>query len=152
MVASDLPTINRLERECFPNPWPASSFRDILNAENHFNIVIADPQDDPIAYLCAAFVADEVQIHNIAVAKEYRRNSLGRRLLEAAETEGRARGAFGSVLDVRSTNTAALALYGRFGYRRVGRRRGYYERPAGDALILFKPLVGKGERSDGVVS
>ena len=54
-------------------------------------------------------------------------------------------GASGSILDVRSTNTAALAMYDHLGYRRIGRRRNYYERPVSDALILFKPLIRKAE-------
>jgi ribosomal-protein-alanine N-acetyltransferase len=96
-----------------------------------------------MGYLCAQFVADEIQIHNIAIDASCRKRGYGRQLMLAAEAEGMRLGAFGAILDVRSTNTAALAMYGRLGYRRIGRRRNYYERPVGDALILFKPLIRK---------
>ena len=41
-------------------------------------------------------------------------------------------------LEVRPSNTAAIALYQGFGFREVGRRRNYYDLPKEDALILTK--------------
>jgi ribosomal-protein-alanine N-acetyltransferase len=117
----------------------------MLRAANRFNLVAVDENKNLLGYVCAQCAADEVQIHNIAIDPLHQRRGLGRRLLEAAEERGFREGAYGAVLDVRSNNTAALAMYGRFGYRRIGRRRGYYVRPRGDALILFKPLLAKGE-------
>lgn len=40
-------------------------------------------------------------------------------------------------LEVRPSNTAAIALYQGFGFREVGRRN-YYDLPKEDALILTK--------------
>ncbi|HUU46486.1 MAG TPA: ribosomal protein S18-alanine N-acetyltransferase, partial [Acidobacteriota bacterium] len=143
MTEADVPAVVLIERASFGDPWPESAFREMLAERNRFNLVLANEQDEPLGYLCAQCVADEVQIHNIAVAPDSLRRGIGRRLLAAAEAEGLRRGAFGAVLDVRGTNTAALAMYGRFGYRRIGRRRNYYVRPRGDALILFKPLIAE---------
>ncbi len=39
-------------------------------------------------------------------------------------------------LDVRESNAAARALYARFGFAEVGRRRAYYREPVEDALVL----------------
>lgn len=152
MTEADIQAVARIERASFADPWPESAFREMLAERNRFNLVLANEEDQPLGYLCAQCAADEVQIHNIAVAPEHLRRGLGRQLLTAAEAEGRRRGAFGSVLDVRTTNTAALAMYGRFGYRRIGRRRNYYARPRGDALILFKPLIAEAQKTDGMVS
>ena len=41
-------------------------------------------------------------------------------------------------LEVRPSNAAAIALYQRFGFEEVGRRRNYYDLPKEDALILTK--------------
>ena len=57
-------------------------------------------------------------------------------------TGGGARAAY---LEVRASNGVALALYARFGFREVGRRRGYYRRPVEDAVVMRAPLGAAGE-------
>ena len=145
MEPEDIPAVAELEQEAFDDPWPESAFHDMLTPKNRFNLVLTNGDACPKGYLCAKCVDDEIQIHNIAVDASCRKRGYGRELMLAAEAEGLRLGAFGSVLDVRSTNTAALAMYRHLGYRRIGRRRNYYERPVGDALILFKPLMRKAE-------
>jgi ribosomal-protein-alanine N-acetyltransferase len=39
---------------------------------------------------------------------------------------------------VRPTNEAAIALYQRYGFEEVGRRKNYYDLPKEDALILTR--------------
>jgi ribosomal-protein-alanine N-acetyltransferase len=39
-------------------------------------------------------------------------------------------------LEVRESNTAARRLYASRGFEEMGRRRGYYKRPAEDAIVL----------------
>jgi ribosomal-protein-alanine N-acetyltransferase len=41
---------------------------------------------------------------------------------------------------VRATNRAAVALYGRAGFREVGRRRGYYRDPVEDAVLMRREI------------
>ena len=43
-------------------------------------------------------------------------------------------------LEARESNHAARALYARFGFREIGRRRGYYRKPTEDALVLSLDL------------
>ena len=158
MRASDLTSVAAIEAASFSDPWPLSAFRECLCVENRINLVLANECGKIVAYLCAQCVADEIQIHNIAVAQDERRRGRGTLLLRAAEDEGMARGALCAILDVRLTNTAALVLYERRGYRPIGRRRNYYRQPVCDALILFKPLAQSNsslshqETNDGVVS
>jgi len=157
MRESDLASVTAIEAVSFSDPWPPAAFQECLGVDNRVNLVLADKSGQVVAYLCAQCVADEIQIHNIAVAEAARRQGWGTLLLRAVEDEGLARGAACAILDVRVTNTAALALYERLGYRPIGRRRGYYRQPVCDALILFKPLVPpnpsvhRQETNDGVV-
>ena len=46
-------------------------------------------------------------------------------------------------LEVRPTNTAAIALYQRFGFTEAGRRKNYYDLPKEDALILTRRFDGE---------
>ena len=160
MAAGDISVIAEMERTIFPDPWPTSSFRDALNDPHGLNLV-ALPQDGTAicAYLCAQIVVDEVHIHNVAVVPSYRRQGIGRELLEHAELEGRKQGADCCILEVRIDNSPALTMYGRLGYRRIGRRRRYYRNPVCDALVLLKILdesprgqLTSSGRTDGVVS
>lgn len=141
MEPEDIPAVAELEKGSFDDPWPESAFHEMLKPKNRFNLVITNGEACPKGFLCALFVADDIQIHNIAVDASCRKRGYGRQLMLAAEAEGLRLGALGAILEVRSTNTAALAMYGQLGYRRIGRRRNYYKRPVGDALILFKPLI-----------
>ena len=44
-------------------------------------------------------------------------------------------------LEVRESNSAARALYAALGFQQVGRRRGYYQHPSEDALLLKRDLA-----------
>ena len=77
----------------------------------------------------------------MAVRPEYRRQGVADRLLDVFCRFGQARLAF-LTLEVRPSNTAAVALYEKHGFREAGRRKNYYENPTEDALLLtkeFKP-------------
>ena len=79
------------------------------------------------------------RLYSIAVAPHLNGRGLGRRLLEAAEAEARARHCTSMRLEVHVTNTAAIARYRKSGYREFGRHRDYYE-DGGDALRFEKRL------------
>ena len=55
----------------------------------------------------------------------------------------RERGASECYLEVRESNTPAIALYEERGFTRVGLRRGYYEKPREDAAVYFKSVTGE---------
>ena len=82
-------------------------------------------------FVLARAVAGEAEILSIGVVPAHRRKGLGRRLLSTAAVEARRRGAARLFLEVASDNAPALALYRRAGFAKVGRRAGYYHRPAG---------------------
>jgi ribosomal-protein-alanine N-acetyltransferase len=136
-----------MEKAIFTDPWPITAFREALADETAINLVaICDPESDPAGYLTGQIVADELHIHNVAVAESHRRQGIGRLLLQHAERLGYRQNVTCSILEVRINNTPALAMYNRLGYRRIGRRRGYYRRPICDALVLLKILDDAGEK------
>lgn len=80
-------------------------------------------------------VAGEVQIHEVAVSPEARRQGIGRALVTALI---QACGGGEALLEVRASNAGALALYTGAGFDVVGRRPRYY--PDGeDALLMTRP-------------
>jgi ribosomal protein S18 acetylase RimI-like enzyme len=79
------------------------------------------------------------RLYSIATAPAARGQGLGARLLAAAEQAAQARGCRALRLEVRVDNAAAIALYERAGFRRIGRYEGYYEDGA-DAWRYEKTL------------
>lgn len=82
------------------------------------------------------FLADEAHVVSIAVREACRRQGLGELLLLAAIELVMARGSREMTLEVRASNEAAQALYQKYGFRKVGVRRGYYSDNREDAVIM----------------
>jgi ribosomal-protein-alanine N-acetyltransferase len=97
-----------------------------------------------VGYVCLWEIADELHITNIAVHPAHRRRGLGRSLLGGVIQDGRERGLRIVVLEVRPSNREALPLYESFGFRVVGRRRGYYYDTGEDALVMEASLATAG--------
>jgi ribosomal protein S18 acetylase RimI-like enzyme len=83
----------------------------------------------------------ECTLENMAVAEPWRRQGIGVRLLSAGLLWCRAHAARIVLLEVRETNLAAIALYGRAGFSIAGRRPDYYHNPVEAALQMQKLLA-----------
>jgi ribosomal-protein-alanine N-acetyltransferase len=136
-TADDVPSIAAIERAEFSDPWSTRSFHELVGNPSVYFVCARAPADRTVlGYVVAWFVADEGQIANLAVAHDVCGQGIGKQLLDAALGEGRARGAECVYLEVRDSNVRARRLYRSRGFEEVGRRRGYYRRPAEDAIVL----------------
>ena len=89
------------------------------------------------AYIIFWLVADEAHLHNLAVKKEFRRQSLAFHLLKAMQEIAGQVGARAQTLEVRPSNTAAIKLYEKCGFVVKGIRPLYYPETKEDALIMW---------------
>lgn len=80
------------------------------------------------------------EVEGLVVDEKYRRQGMGSALLGACMEWAAGAGASSLRLEVRASNTAALALYRRHGFSAVGCRRAYYSAPVEDAVLLQAPL------------
>ncbi len=135
MKPSDIGQAIKLERICFSMPWSESMFISELNnpACSYF---AAFNNGELIGYSGMLAVLDEGYISNIAVHPEHRRQGAGSALMNALIEKAAGKELAFLTLEVRESNTAAILLYEKFGFVRVGKRRGYYERPKEDAVLM----------------
>ena len=117
-------------------------------SQDEFDKLLSDPLVFAVAevsgFALGRVVLDEAELLTVAVEPEVRRQGVGARLLAAFDGEARARGAVRAFLEVAADNGPARALYARAGWRKTGRRNGYYRRPgaaSADALLLNKGLA-----------
>lgn len=141
MNRSHIPSVAKLEEMCFSLPWLEATYERELQKANAANIVALEG-GEVIGFVNAHFVLDECNLNRIAVHPAHRRAGVADYLLTTLEGACKVRGASVILLDVRVGNEAARALYFKHGYVVSGRRPGYYQRPAEDAILLTKFLQG----------
>ncbi len=143
----DLKRCAELERVIFGNddPWSESMFRSELN-EGHY-YVGAFVDGELVGYAGMSLIGGrdlEASVHNIAVDPAWRRRGVGRALLNALLD--RANEAHAPVfLEVRTDNDAAITLYEKYGFSRIGLRRKYYQPSGADAYTMVRAASVSGE-------
>jgi ribosomal-protein-alanine N-acetyltransferase len=142
MRLADLEEVVAIERASFPTPWSRAAFRYELAENRVARCLAARLEDRVVGYLCLWEIGHEIHITNLAVHPSLRRQGIGRRLLAPVLEDGRRRGISLVLLEVRPTNTEALALYESLGFRVIGRRKGYYFDTGEDALVMEAALAG----------
>ena len=109
--------------------WVASKQRSQSKAEASAAIAIE-------GFLVARQASGEIEILNLAVLPEARRQGIGKRLLETSLRWAKENGASQAFLEVRASNDAAIKFYEGQGFHQAGRRKNYYQSPTEDALQL----------------
>ncbi|MDD4223672.1 MAG: ribosomal protein S18-alanine N-acetyltransferase [Candidatus Cloacimonetes bacterium] len=135
---SDLPQILKIENQVFRPPWPEEAFQE--NDFTRFWVLCSG--DKLLGYIIYHVVPDEVVIVNFAIDPDFWRRGLGNHLLGHTLRLIRAEGVNTFYLDVRRSNQAALDLYGKYGFRRLGVRKNYYSEPPEDAIVMVRNFAG----------
>jgi len=94
-----------------------------------------------LGYIFGSKVADEAEIHKIAVISAYRRRGLADILLSTAFSYLAAQGTFRCFLEVRQSNKAAICLYQKYQFTQIGTRKNYYTSPLDNAILLKKGIL-----------
>lgn len=83
---------------------------------------------------------DDAEIMDIGVATKYQRRGLAGGMMTWLIGRAREQGANRMLLEVAVNNEAALALYRRFGFERIGLRKRYYQPEGIDAYVMALDL------------
>ncbi|MCC2637478.1 MAG: uncharacterized protein K0Q68_1197 [Moraxellaceae bacterium] len=136
LVVDDLPGVLLLEQRAHAFPWSAGNFGDAL--VSGYYMVAMETGGQLIGYGIVQVILDEGHLLNITIAPDLHGRGLGRELLlhllDYAKTHTDT-----LFLEVRPSNTRAIALYQACGFNEVGLRRNYYPARDGgreDALLM----------------
>ena len=140
MGVNDLDEVLDIERAVYTHPWTRGNFLDSLNAGYHCHTYRLG--SELLGYFAVIVAVGEAHLLNLSVAGARQRQGIGSALLREVVRVARERGALHVFLEVRPSNTPAIALYEAFGFKRIGERRGYYPAHEGreDALVLTLEL------------
>lgn len=144
MQLADLAAIMEIEISAYPFPWSLGNFRDCLSTGHRCRVLEIDGEIQ--GYSLVSTGAGEAHILNLCVHPSLRGKGYGRLLLQEqldalAETDVDV-----VLLEVRPSNSNAIALYDSMGFNELGRRKDYYPAARGreDALIMARQLIRDG--------
>ncbi len=137
MEARDLAQVSANEALCFSMPWSLRAFADVL-AREEMIFLVAEEEGRIVGHCGVTNVLGEGNITNVAVHPDYRKRGIGRKMLARLLQEGRKAGITAFTLEVREGNKEAVYLYEKAGFVTEGVRRGFYDKPKENALIMWK--------------
>lgn len=142
LYKSDLPDVLTIEKSVHIAPWTEDTFK--LCFQNGYVGWALEVDKKLIGFVIISQTRDECHVLNICVAKEYQRQGYGLNLMRHVLNHAKINGIGIAYLEVRRSNTRAIALYRKLGFYLVGERKEYYPSPSTnneDALIFAISLA-----------
>lgn len=139
-LAGDCEGLGRISVQAFSQPMSSAEFERELSVRFSL-ILIAEVNGALAGFINIWRVCGEADLNNIAVDTAYRRRGIGQALLDAGIRE--CSDCSVMTLEVRRSNSAAIAFYEKNGFEFIGVRKDFYEKPQEDAAIYKKALKGQ---------
>ena len=135
----DILKISQIEAECFPlEPWSFQMLASSFETEN-FHGVLAEDGDEIIGYGGITVAFDSADIANVAVTEPYRHSGVGTAIISELLKIASSQGAKKVFLEVRVSNSIAMELYLKSGFKGTYARTRYYS-DGEDCLVMVKEL------------
>jgi [ribosomal protein S18]-alanine N-acetyltransferase len=135
LVYADLPQVVAIERRAFTTPWSLAMF--VLELSKPAGICLAaQVENELVGYIVCSRYDTVWHVMNVAVDPDFRRRGIATALIGALIE--RVGDDAQITLEVRRSNTGAVALYEKFGFRSAGVRRRYYADNGEDAVIMWR--------------
>ena len=138
MQKTDVDDVIEIEKLAYGNHhWSKDSFMSELSNDLAHYFSVLNEKNELIAYCGTWRILEEAHITNIAVSPDYRRNHIGEALLKTIIDDCYKNMVKFITLEVRVSNTPAISLYEKYGFKSLGTRKGYYQDNNEDALIMW---------------
>jgi ribosomal-protein-alanine N-acetyltransferase len=156
MREADVNTVQEIEREIFATPWPRNAYyRELASrASAHYIILRQEgmvevpnrfrtPDFDPtiVGYGGMWRMYDEAHVTTIGVRADLQHHGYGRVLFAGLVQAAYDMGAKWITLEVRTSNDNAMRMYELFGFKVIGRRKGYYTDNGEDAIVMWSDSI-----------
>lgn len=149
MLLQDLDGVLRVEHRSFTAPWSRQAFLGELVENRLARYIVGEYEGNVIGYAGLWMIMDEGHVTNIAIDPDFRGMKLGEKLLRTLMSMCAVSGGRKMTLEVRVSNTVAQKLYYKYGFERVGIRKGYYTDNKEDAIIMWVDLPPVGTTDEG---
>ena len=136
MEPGDADAVLAVERSAFAAGWPLTAFQNELTQNKMARYIVLEEGGAVMGFGGLWLMVDEAHVVTVAVHPKARRRGLGSLIVHGLLAVAQAHGMTAATLECRVSNAAARALYGRFGFYEVGRRRKYYADNQEDAVIM----------------
>ena len=138
MCEKDIDQIMKIESVSFGDFfWTTDSFK--TEVENNLgNYFVAENENKCVIGYCGFWlILDEAHITTLAVHPDYRKHSIGEKLLQKMIETGYEKNVKWFTLEVRASNIAAQNLYYKYNFKSFGLRRKYYQDNEEDAMVMW---------------
>lgn len=138
MAQEHISAVAQLEKECFGEcAWSENSLNESLQTDGA-NFFVALYNGEIAGYVGMNTVLDEGYVTNVAVSGKFRRKGIADSLISRLDECMEEKKLSFISLEVRASNTPAISLYEKNGYKNVGVRKNFYRLPTEDAYIMTK--------------
>lgn len=135
MTAGHLEDVLKIAGQCGLGVWSKTDYENELLNESAL-LFVAQNNQTISGFISARLITSTVEILNIGVLPDFRRQGIGEKLLGIVLQQAKLSGAAESWLEVRAGNGAAQNFYLAKNFKVVGLRRNYYSNPLEDAVLM----------------
>jgi [ribosomal protein S18]-alanine N-acetyltransferase len=155
MRESDVSTVQEIERDIFSTPWPRNAYyRELASRSSaHYVVLRQESMTDAPPFKAPDFdrsvvgyggmwrMYDEAHVTTIGVRLDLQHRGYGRILFAGLVQAAYDMGAKWITLEVRTSNENAMRMYETFGFKVIGRRKGYYTDNGEDAIVMWSDSI-----------
>lgn len=115
-------------------PWTLEQFIVDLTNETT-NYLFIEVHGQIVGFVSYRQIIDEMEIDEVLIFKEFQHQGYGTKLMQMLFHEARKNQVQSIFLEVRQSNSPAIALYEKCGFKQIAKRKNYYQHPVEDAWI-----------------
>jgi len=144
-VDEDLPAVHAVQLQCpHAAQWQEDDYLRLAGIPGGMILIAQVAKAGPpeiVGFAAFHRISDEAELHNLAVNPAHQQRGVARALLQEGIRKLREAGTRRVFLEVRASNLPAVGLYASAGFTLHSTRRGYYQNPVEDALVMALELI-----------
>lgn len=134
----DIKAASEIEKSCLKTAWSEEQIKSLPENATYL-VALYNGELCGIGSMYCVF--DDCEIMNIAVSQSFRKKGVASAILESLVSHAVQKGCSTITLEVAVDNESAIALYKKFGFSEVGKRKGFYR--SIDASVMQKSILEK---------